>query len=263
MPYRNFDYDTLRKMIKETIKIIFEKCLVFNLGEYVNQIYEVDRNLNYIYMPSVTNFKQENTNENLISDNLVSITKLDMNKEIFTIISNYIIKPLNTYNILYKTDIESQPTYTDNSNLDKAYQNINSYITKPGYFISEENKKKLKEDLSKCINELKNHIDRQRRFTEYKKLVSIKTYIVENIENIEKETGLISATALLNNLEYLTNVIMKDSDDSTGIESIDISRDIMPVLINMPFNYILNKTRNESNEITFELKPRKNKVNNK
>jgi len=56
---------------------------------------------------------------------------------------------------------------------------------------------------------------------------------------------------------------MKDSDDSTGIESIDISRDIMPVLINMPFNYILNKTRNESNEITFELKPRKNKVNNK
>jgi len=141
---------------------------------------------------------------------------------------------------------------------DTKTKKINSYLQIPKLEITKENKYQLKFYIEK-----KSKVFKKSLFTIYQKImkdlnlkgkISIKNYIIENIENddIKKLLGL---TTLLNNIKYILNTSLKidKPNDMEKSTIVDLNLDVFASLKNLPFGKFINYTLSKDNICKFEI----------
>ena len=242
--------DALNYICKKMYRLVIQKYITLNLGPYVFDLLtynENSKNREYKYASKIKQYSSSSINmENMVNDKKVTLN-VTTEKLINTMI----------YEINQLTIIKIENKKITDDDIDKdAKQAINLFLDKSNYLISNQNKQKLKDIINKTKEELNKKIiiryDKLIKEITFKNKLSIKNYITENFENIERCTGFISMVTLLNNLKYLSSLIQIDTHCS------NINLDLLPVLVNMPFNYYLKINDTDPNKIIFELCNRPN-----
>jgi len=137
---------------------------------------------------------------------------------------------------------------------------INTFVMADKYNISGKNYKKLIKDitytgllLSNYILEQKNKIIDSLNFNQ---IMDFKKYITENYITIEKETGLISATTLFNNLNYLNLILSDKVKELLNDDYYNINLDVFSVLCNLPFHHKIILMSDDDSKVNLKIEKR-------